>query len=157
YPADLRADVAHLSDFSFVLDGDEALIGQRLDLLGVNYYCTSRVRAPRPEEPLPASTQHGDSAHSPWVGAEDVEFLPEEGPLTAMGWNIDPGGLTDLLLRLHAEYHLPLMVTENGAAFEDVRSADGGVHDAQRIDYLRRHLAAVADARAAGADVRGYF
>lgn len=157
YPADLLADVAHLSDFSFVQPGDEALIAQRVDLLGVNYYCTSRARAPRPEDPLPASTQHGDSAHSPWVGAEDVEFLPEPGPHTAMGWNIDPSGLTELLLRLHTEYQLPLMVTENGAAFEDVRSADGAVHDAERIDYVRRHLEALAEARAAGADVRGYF
>ncbi len=157
YPADLLADVAHLTDFSFVQEGDEALIAQRLDLLGVNYYCTSRVRAPRPGNPLPASTQHGDSAHSPWVGAEDVEFLPEPGPLTAMGWNIDPSGLTELLLRLHTEYGLPLMVTENGAAFEDVRGTDGAVHDPDRIDYLHGHLAAVAEARAAGADVRGYF
>ena len=32
----------------------------------------------------------------------------------------------------------PLMITENGAAFDDVVDADGAVHDADRIDYLRR-------------------
>lgn len=157
YPADLLADLAPLTDFSFVLPGDEALIHRRLDLLGVNYYSTATARAPRPDDPLPPSSQHGDSAHSPWVGAEDVEFLPVTGPVTAMGWNIDPSGLTELLLRLHTDYRLPLMVTENGAAFDDVRSADGEVHDPQRIAYLHDHLGALARARAQGADVRGYF
>jgi len=31
------------------------------------------------------------------------------------------------------------------------------VHDEQRIDYMRGHLAAVHAAIAAGADVRGYY
>ena len=75
-----------------------------------------------------------------------------------MGWNIDPTGLTELLLRLRRDYPgLPLMITENGAAFPDEVSADGRVHDADRIDYLHRHIDAVAEAIDAGADVRGYF
>ena len=49
------------------------------------------------------------------------------------------------------------MITENGAAFDDEVSADGRVHDAQRVDYLYRHLDAVGAAIDAGADVRGYF
>lgn len=37
-----------------------------------------------------------------------------------MGWNIDPGGLEDVLIDLHERYpHVGLMVTENGAAFPD--------------------------------------
>jgi beta-glucosidase len=36
-------------------------------------------------------------------------------------------------------------------------SADGAVHDDARIDYVRRHLAAVHAAIAQGVDVRGYF
>jgi len=34
---------------------------------------------------------------------------------------------------------------------------DGAVHDTERIDYLREHLAAVHEAIGAGADVRGYY
>ena len=61
-----------------------------------------------------------------------------------MGWNIEPQGLADLLTALHERYpDLPLMVTENGAAFDD-RVEDGAVHDADRIDYVHRHLQAVA-------------
>jgi beta-glucosidase len=75
-----------------------------------------------------------------------------------MGWSIDPTGLSDLLLALHQRYPgLPLAITENGAAFPDEVSADGKVHDTDRIEYLHAHLSAVLDAMAAGADVRGYF
>jgi len=49
------------------------------------------------------------------------------------------------------------MVTENGAAFYDVVSSDGAVHDDDRIDYLHRHIDAVGKAMDDGADVRGYF
>jgi beta-glucosidase len=74
-----------------------------------------------------------------------------------MGWGIDPRGLTELLLRVSQERpDLELMVTENGAAFPDVVGADGLVHDDDRIDYLRGHLAAVHAAIGAGARVTGY-
>ena len=49
------------------------------------------------------------------------------------------------------------MITENGAAFDDVVSPDGAIHDQQRIDYLHDHIAAVRAAIEAGVDVRGYF
>ncbi|MFD1721451.1 GH1 family beta-glucosidase [Amnibacterium endophyticum] len=157
YADDLLEDTAHVSDWSFVQDGDLEAIQQPIDLLGVNYYSTNRVRLR--DEAQPAGDRadgHGGGA-SPWVGADVVEFLPQPGPYTAMGWNIEPEGLTDLLVRLHEAYpELPLAVTENGAAFDDVLE-DGAVHDADRIDYVRRHLQAVQDAMASGADVRGYF
>ncbi|MEU1605717.1 GH1 family beta-glucosidase [Micromonospora matsumotoense] len=158
YPADLLADTAAVTDWSFVRQGDEKLIAVPLDVLGVNYYSSTLVRAWDGHSARSDADGHGASAHSPWVGAEDVDFLPQPGPYTAMGWNIDPPAFTELLLRLRREYPgQPLMITENGAAFDDVVSADGRVHDDRRIDYLRRHIGAVADARAQGADVRGYF
>ncbi|QOR69641.1 beta-glucosidase [Ruania alkalisoli] len=159
YPQDLIEDVAHLTDFSFVREGDTALIHQPVDVLGVNYYCTGIARAYAADSggERETSTTHGDSAHSPWVGADDVELPPVPGPHTAMGWNIDPDGLVELLLRLDREYGVPLMVTENGAAFDDEVGGDGVVHDADRIGYLHGHIDAVRRARAAGADVRGYF
>ncbi len=52
---------------------------------------------------------------------------------------------------------LPLVITENGAAFDDEVAPDGAIHDDARIDYVRRHLAAALDARADGVDLRGYF
>ena len=158
YPADLLTDTATVTDWSFVHDGDEKLIAVPLDVLGVNYYSSTLVRAWDGVSPRSDADGHGQSAASPWVGADTVDFLPQPGPHTAMGWNIDPPALTELLLRLHREYpRQPLMITENGAAFDDVVSPDGTIQDDRRIDYLHRHIAAVASARAQGADVRGYF
>jgi len=158
YPADLLADTAPLTDWSFVRDGDEKIIAVPLDVLGVNFYSTQRVTRWSGQGAKAAADGHRPSEHSAWPAADLVEWLPQPGPLTAMGWNIDPGGLTELLLRLHREYpDVPLMVTENGSAFADVVGADGAVHDPERTAYLRDHLNAVAQAREEGADVRGYF
>jgi beta-glucosidase len=75
-----------------------------------------------------------------------------------MGWRIDPESFTELLVRVHAEHpDLPLVITENGAAFGDELGPDGVVHDADRIAYLRAHLAAVHEAIDRGVDVRGYY
>jgi beta-glucosidase len=78
--------------------------------------------------------------------------------VTSTGWPIEPAGLRDILLRLAGEYpRMPLYVTENGAAYHDYVDPDGRVKDPERIAYLRDHIAAVHQAIAGGADVRGYF
>jgi beta-glucosidase len=163
YPADVLLDTASVTDWSFVREGDLALIHQPLDVLGVNYYSPTVVQAwdgssPRARRSRPvASDGHGASTHSPWVAAADVEFPELPGEKTAMGWSVDPRGLTELLLRLHREHPgLELLVTENGAAYDD-EVVDGRVHDVERTRYLRDHLAAVLDAVAAGAPVTGYY
>ncbi len=158
YPDDLIRDTAHITDWSFVLPGDLALIHQPVDVLGVNYYTTTRVRLWDGTSPRETADGHRSGAASPWPGAGMVEFPARPGPVTAMQWPIVPSGLTGLLLRLTREHpDQPLMITENGAAYDDVVAADGAVHDADRLDYVRRHLVAVHDAIEQGADVRGYF
>jgi beta-glucosidase len=52
--------------------------------------------------------------------------------------------------------YLPIEITENGAAFNTSPDASGAVHDAARIDYLRGHLQAMADAIADGAPIRAF-
>lgn len=161
YPADLLEDTAGITDWAFVHDGDLEITHQPLSVLGVNYYNPTLVRAARPED-ADAGTGaagHRDAEATPFPGTEKhVVFLAMPGPYTEMGWPIDPTGLTELLVSLSRRYpQLPLVVTENGAAFDDHIADDGGVHDPQRVTYLRDHVAAVAHAIAAGADVRGYF
>ncbi|MET9480078.1 GH1 family beta-glucosidase [Streptomyces sp. NPDC006638] len=157
YPADVLTDTAPVTDWSFVHDGDTALIHQPLDFLGVNYYSPTLVS----HHTGPAahrSDGHGASEHSPWPGADEVAFHQTPGERTAMGWTIDPEGLYELLLRVKRDHPgLPMVITENGAAFDDYAGPDGEVRDPERIAYLRGHLAAVHRAIDAGADVRGYF
>ncbi|MCP9949176.1 GH1 family beta-glucosidase [Actinomadura madurae] len=158
YPADLLEDTASLTDWGFLRDGDEEIIAAPLDVLGVNYYSPTLVRDWDGVSPRAHADGHRQGATTPFVGCDNVEFAEQPGPYTAMGWPIDATGMEELLLRLHREYpHTPLMVTENGAAFDDVLEDGGRVHDDRRIAYLRDHIAAVERACEAGADVRGYF
>jgi beta-glucosidase len=158
YPADVLADTASVTDWSFVRDGDLEQIFQPIDALGLNYYSPTIVRAYDGSGPRSEADGHGDGAASAWPACEDVEFPPQPGPKTDMGWGIDPRGMTELLLRLARDYpHVELYVTENGAAYPDVLTEDGAVHDADRIAYLHAHLAAVHEAIDAGANVRGYY
>ncbi|MCC2322889.1 GH1 family beta-glucosidase [Cellulomonas xiejunii] len=160
YPERVFADTASVSDWSFIQDGDLELIQVPIDLLGVNYYSTGRVQHGTPPvgDGTPGPDGHRSSEVSAWVGADQVEWLKQPGPYTAMGWNIEPQGLVDLLLELHERYPaLPLAVTENGAAFYDTVTEDGRVHDAERVAYLHDHLDAIGEAMDKGVDVRGYF
>ncbi|MEV6012490.1 GH1 family beta-glucosidase [Streptomyces sp. NPDC051976] len=162
YPADLLADTAHLVDWeSLVKDGDLAEISRPIDLLGINYYTPTLVSDGRDSTPgtdLTRNDGHGASDHSPWPGSEHVAFHLAPGETTAMRWAVDATALYDLLQRIAREHPgLPMMVTENGAAYDDYLSPEGAVNDPQRIAYLRGHLSAVHRAVADGADVRGYF
>ncbi len=159
YPADVFADTAHVTDWSFVQEGDLELIRVPIDLLGLNYYDDSVVRHGTPPvgDGNPGADGHKSSEHIPWVGADEVEWVQRPGPRTAMGWGIHPEGLTRMLLEIAQRYPgQALAVTENGAAFYD-EVTDGRVHDQDRIDYLHDHIDAVGEALAAGADIRGYY
>ena len=159
YPEDLIADTEHLVDWSaLVRDGDLAAISRPIDLLGVNYYTPTVVSTPTDGHGDARDDGHGNSDHSPWPGSEHVAFHLAEGARTAMNWVIDPDGLHRLLLDVSRDHPgLPLMVTENGASFEDHVSPEGRVDDQERIAYLHDHLDAVRRAVTDGADVRGYF
>ena len=160
YPTEWIAETRHITDWSFIREGDLVTIRQRLDVLNLNYYQVAYVQPASGDGPR-LSGGHGAGAASPWVGCDDIEFLPPEGPTTEMGWGVDETGLLDLLVALDRNYpDLPLMISENGAAYPaEMVVVEGGVsvHDPQRIDYLRRHLGAVEEALEAGIDVRGYL
>ncbi|WP_010206271.1 GH1 family beta-glucosidase [Salinibacterium sp. PAMC 21357] len=157
YPADLLDDTAEITDWSFVLPGDLQIIHQDIDFLGVNYYSTATVRMWDGASPKENADGHKDVGGSPWPGSGHVEFLKQAGPYTSMGWNIAPDGLEELLVSLSEQFpKLPLVITENGAAFEDT-VVDGAVHDAERVDYLRRHFTAAHRAIERGVDLRGYL
>lgn len=156
YPADLVSLTSGITDWGFVLPGDLDSIGQPLDLLGVNYYSTQTVRW-NPDPTADRTGGHAVGQGSPWPGADEVEFLAPSPPLTEMGWNIEPTGLSEVLTGVARRFPgLRLAVTENGAAFPDLVE-DGEVHDPRRIDYVREHLGEVAKVAADGVPVEAYF
>ncbi len=146
YPEDIVADLAPITDFGFVHAGDLPRIAAPLDYLGINYYMPNRI-GPGPDEPT----------QSIFPGLRRAAPLPPRGPLTAMGWEQYPQGLYDVLTRVHRDYPgTPLFVMENGAAFDDVVSDDGEVHDPERVAYYDAHLRAAHRAIQDGVDLRGY-
>ena len=121
-------------DIPSICNGDLALISQRLDFLGLNYYSRHLVSAQGIIDRVPGS-----------------EY-------TEMGWEVHPPGLRRLLNRVNNDYNLPpIFITENGAAFKDEVTSDGAIHDERRLEYIRQHLIQVYLAIQDGVDVRGYF
>ena len=141
YPEDLRAYYERLfGPLDVVRRGDLRTISAPLDFLGVNYYQPERVAADPRCAPL------------------GVKAAPRPAPTTAMGWEVNPDGLYELLLRLRRDYgDIPIFITENGAAYDDGAVVDGCVEDPDRLEYLRAHLDALARAVAEGVDVRRYY
>ena len=140
YPAELREIFGEA--WPEWPEEDFELIREPLDFLGVNYY-TRNV------------TRHDPAAWPLRAGA----VRQKQATYTETGWEVFPQGLTDVLGWVKERYgNPPVYITENGAAFYDPPTVAGDeLADPLRVDYLRRHLCAVADAIQAGCDVRGYF
>lgn len=102
------------------------------DFFGLNYYSRDLVGF------APSRPQEGFLSREVPAGSET----------SALGWEVYPRGLTDLLVAWHERAPLPFFVTENGIATDD---------DGQRCRFLWRHLEALLDARDRGVDVRGYL
>ena len=161
YPEDMLEHYSGLAPgFDVVADGDMDVISRPIDFLGVNFYTPITVCSPtRRAEARAAGYWIPEADGSARVGdLNAVQVLRPDVTRTQMGWEIEPGALTEILVRVRDEYGtLPLYVTENGAAFDDYVGTDGEVRDGERIEYIDGHLRAVLTALAAGVDVRGYF
>lgn len=117
-----------------ITDEDMKIIGQPIDFLGMNIYSGARVSA-------------SGKPVAPKVGFDQ----------TAIGWEIVPESLYWGPKFYWERYKKPIFITENGMANVDLVSADGKVHDPQRIEYLRRYLKNLRRASEEGAEILGYF
>ena len=148
YPEDLFTNLGVVPPTMHEDDGK--IISTPIDFLGINYYSRMFVRS------------HADTVSiadhtTPIDRYEAVERVPGAS-YTAMGWEIFPTGLANILTRIHREYApKSLVVTESGAAFDDQWDGDHSIHDQQRIDYLRKHIQTVAEVLRKGVPVKGYI
>lgn len=116
--------------------GDEAeLAAGTVDFIAFSYYSSNVVGTG------PLEQREGNIS----VGGKNP-YLDE----TDWGWQIDPTGLRLALDSLYDRYQVPLFVVENGMGAKDElvvgKNGEPVVHDAYRIDYLRRHVNAMRDA-----------
>ncbi len=121
--------------------GDMSQVAQPLDVLGVNYYTRLRVVAD-PTGPAGLS----------------LAPAPQGSDVTAMGWEVSPDGLMEVLTTLRDDYgDPPVVVTECGAAYADAPDKTGRVEDLKRARFVVEHLRTALAAREAGCDVRGFL
>ena len=124
-----------------IQDGDAALAAEPIDFLGVNVY--SRIVV--------------DSENFSPNWWESADQLPG-GNYLSNGVELYPRALSDAVRVAREEYgvRVPVYITENGTAVNDVVT-DDGVHDDERIAYLAQFLAEAVHAHDEGLDVRGYY
>lgn len=140
YPADLLEWFADRGLAPEILDGDMSAINQPIDFLGINNYYSSFIR-------------HDE--HNWPVYASEISTGRDR---TKMDWEINPEGLHDLLVYLDKEYGgIKIIITENGAAFNDIVNREGKVEDDNRLDYLYTYLEQVHRAIDSGVNVKGYY
>jgi beta-glucosidase len=147
YPTDVIRDlhaagVLAEASLPFVQPGDLDTIAEPTDFLGINYYTRSVARSKRVAEKDNAPVS--------------VTPNPER---TAMGWEVYPEGLEEILVQVHERYApRAIYVAENGAAFDDPRpDKENRVSDSARREFLTGHLAAAERAIRAGVPLHGYF
>ena len=126
----------------YLYPDDEAIMPFNMDFIGVQHYTREVVKY---------------SSLIPHLNARIVKARLRQVPTTTMGWEVYPEGMYHILRKFDAYPQIKsLIVTENGASFEDKPTAMG-VHDPLRIQYLQAYLAQVLRARREGVKVDGYF
>ena len=130
--------------------GDEDAIQVDWDFLGVQYYTRFKALL----APIPGLWT------LPIFGRDFRNY-----EITATGWEVNPTGLHNVIMAMHAYGRFDrLVVTENGAAFPDQLIGNPfdladklSVDDPRRILFYQHHLEQVLRAKRDGAPVDGYF
>lgn len=130
-----------------IRNGDEVIVRAPFDYLGLNYYTGAHPSAgPEGQRGIPGLIVAQDG----WgQGIHDK---------TDCGWDIYPEGFYDIVTRMSRLIggHIPIEITESGAAYNTQPDEHGVIHDQKRIDYLRSHLHELARAIHDGVPVRAY-
>ena len=124
-------------------DNYEQILSEgKVDFISLSYYLSSIVTAdPKRQERIGSFIR---TLHNPYLETSDF------------GWQIDPTALRISLNELRDRFNLPIYIVENGlGAFEEL-GEDKTVHDNYRINYLRKHINAIAEAIEDGVNVIGY-
>ncbi len=126
----------------FVKDGDEQRLPFDMDFIGIQNYTREII------------------AHSwlfPYLRARVIHANTRNVEKTLMNWEVYPQSIY-LVLKRFAQYKniKEMIVTENGAAFEDNMHL-GKINDDSRQQYIASYLKQVLKAKKEGVNVNGYF
>ncbi len=126
----------------FMHQDDEKHLTFSMDFIGLQNYTREKV------------------SHSyliPFLQAKIVKANKRNVPSTLMNWEVHPPCIFKALEQYGSYPQIKnIIVTENGAAFED-QLLDNQVNDTQRTLYLQEHIEQVRLAQQMGIPVNGYF
>jgi len=126
----------------FFKPGDTENLAFDMDFIGLQNYTREMVR---------------HAPFMPFIRARIVKASMRNVVRTQMDWEVHPPAIYQALLRWNQYKNLKeIIVTENGAAFED-RYESGEVADPQRLNYIKDHIGQVMLAKQEGVRVSGYF
>ena len=111
---------------------DEILKEGIVDYYSFSYYASGCISAEQGKEKTSGNVM--DTIKNPYLQVSE------------WGWTLDPIGLRIYLNDVYDRYQIPVMIVENGLGARDTLETDGTVHDEYRIDYLRNHIRAMAEA-----------
>ena len=138
YPEDaIKKYKEYLPD---IAANDMKIISQPIDFIGQNIYNGYWI------------TEQAD-------GTPKYVDRPDDFPRTDLNWPVTPECLYWGPKYLYERYKLPIYITENGAAYNDVVSIEDKkyVRDEKRVEFLDKYLRQLDRACNEGIDVRGYF
>ncbi len=122
-------------------EGDEEKMIFDFDFIGIQYYYRTIAK----------------KSIIPGMRAKEIPASERNVPYNQMGGEVYPEGLYNILKKFSQYKGIRnLIVTENGTCVPD-KLEDGRVHDKERTEYYKNHLAAVLKAKKEGVNVTGYF
>ncbi|MDP4285959.1 MAG: GH1 family beta-glucosidase [Bacteroidota bacterium] len=126
----------------FVKQNDEADLAFNMDFIGLQNYTREMVSY---------------SAFMPFIRAKIIKADKRNVATTLMNWEVYPESVYHILKKFSAYKNMPpLMITENGAAFNDEVN-EGKVVDTKRVNFLKGNIEQVLRAKQEGVNVTGYF
>lgn len=120
-------------DIGITPEDEKVLKENTVDFISFSYY-SSRVASAEPE-------RYGETAGNIFASVKNPHLKASE-----WGWQIDPLGLRITMNALYDRYQKPLFIVENGLGAVDTPDENGYVDDQYRIEYLKAHISAMADA-----------
>lgn len=126
----------------YIKIGDPEKLAFKMDFIGIQNYTREVVK---------------HTYFMPYIQAKMVKASKRRVKTTAMGWEVYPDSLYFMLKRYSDDLPgMPLVVTENGAAFHDVMS-NQQVQDTDRSEYIKQSIIRIKRAETEGVNVKGYF
>ena len=126
----------------FVKDGDEKKMSFNMDFIGVQNYTREIVSF---------------DFFTPFIQAKIIKADKRNVQRTVMNWEVYPSSVYHILKKYASYKNIPeIIVTESGAAFEDIL-IDGIINDKERKIFIQNHISEILKAKHEGVKVNGYF